>query len=378
MKRKIVALIFLPFILLLYLISPVLLIRIGGIRADRLGHLALDLELCLCSEANDTNLLPRRINLFYVIPPISNDYLLKLWKTKILIFPRYFLSLLDISIKSFRFFQKHNFFNLVDLHGHTDLSILDNSIPTLSFTSDEVKQGQNLLQQLGIPADQQFVCLAVRDDRYLNEFLPGKNWSYHDFRDSNIQDYLQMAEYLTQKGFFVIRMGKLVQKELKTSNTMIIDYANSLLRSDFADVYLFANCTFCISTSTGMDALASIFRKPIGLVNVVNIGSVASGNIIKLFQPKSFFDTRLKRELNFKEIGAKNLFHFSESSKLLESGIVLKDNSPEELSLFAGDLLQIISEDQLRPSIESESNFISERLNKISHAWLSRHLGYFN
>jgi putative glycosyltransferase (TIGR04372 family) len=378
MKRKIVALIFLPLILLLYLISPVLLIRIGGIRSDRLGHLALDLELCLCSEANDTHLLPRRINLFYVTPPISNDYLLKLWKRKILIFPRHFLYLLDVSIKSFSFFQKHNFFNLVDLYGHTNLSILDNSIPTLSLTSGEIKQGKNLLQQLGIPADQQFVCLAVRDDRYLNEFLPQKNWSYHDFRDSNIQDYLQMAEYLTQRGFFVIRMGKLVQQELKTSNPMIIDYANSLLRSDFADVYLFANCSFCISTSTGMDALASIFRRPIGLVNIVNIESVASGNIIKLFQPKSFFDTRLKRELNFKEISARNLFYFSESSKFLESDIVLKENSPEELRLFAGDLLQIISEDQLRPSIKSESNFISERLNKISHSWLSRHLGYFN
>jgi hypothetical protein len=91
MKRKIVALIFLPLLLLLHLISPVLLIRIGGIRSDRLGHLALDLELCLCSETNNTKLLPRRINLFYVIPPISNDYLLKLWKQKILIIPRYFL-----------------------------------------------------------------------------------------------------------------------------------------------------------------------------------------------------------------------------------------------------------------------------------------------
>jgi putative glycosyltransferase (TIGR04372 family) len=313
-----------------------------------------------------------------VIPPTSNDYLLKLWKKKILIIPRYFLYPLDISIKSLSFFQEHNFFNLVNLHGHTNLSILDNSKPTLSFTPSEINQGQNLLQQFGITADQQFICLAVRDDRYLNEFLPQKNWSYHDFRDSNIQSYLQMAEYLTQKGFFVIRMGKLVQQELKSSNPMIIDYANSLFRSDFADVYLFANCTFCISTSTGMDALASIFRRPIGLVNVVNIGSVASGNIIKLFQPKSFFDTRLKRELNFKEISAKNLFYFSESSKFLESGIVLKENSPEELRLFAGDLLQIISEDQFRPSIESESNSTSERLNKISHSWLSRHLGYFN
>jgi putative glycosyltransferase (TIGR04372 family) len=187
-----------------------------------------------------------------------------------------------------------------------------------------------------------------------------------------------MAEFLTQKGFFVIRMGKLVKQELKTSNPMIIDYANSSHRSDFADVFLFANCTFCVSTSTGMDALASIFRRPIGLVNVVNIGSVASGNIIKLFQPKSFFDTRLKRELNFKEISAKNLFYISEASKFLESGIVLKENSPEELRLFAGDLLNIICEDQPTPSIESESNFISERLNKISHSWLSRHLGYFN
>ena len=378
MKRKIVSLIFLPALLLLHLISPVLLIRIGGIRSNRLGHLALDLELCLCSEKKNAKLLPRKINLFYVIPPVSNEFLLKLWKRKILIISRYFLYPLDVSIKNLRIFKKHNFFNLISLHGHSNFSILDHSIPTLSFTSGEIKEGQKLLQRLGISSDQQFVCLAVRDARYLNEFMPQKNWSYHDHRDSNIQNYLEMAEFLTQKGFFVIRMGKLVKQELKTSNPMIIDYANSSHRSDFADVFLFANCTFCVSTSTGMDALASIFRRPIGLVNVVNIESVASGNIIKLFQPKSFFDTRLKRELNFKEISAKNLFYISEASKFLESGIVLKENSPEELRLFAGDLLNIICEDQPTPSIESESNYISERLNKISHSWLSRHLGYFN
>ena len=141
MKRKIVSLIFLPALLLLHLISPVLLIRIGGIRSNRLGHLALDLELCLCSEKKNAKLLPRKINLFYVIPPVSNEFLLKLWKRKILIISRYFLYPLDVSIKNLRIFKKHNFFNLISLHGHSNFSILDHSIPTLSFTSGEIKEG---------------------------------------------------------------------------------------------------------------------------------------------------------------------------------------------------------------------------------------------
>ena len=63
-------------------------------------------------------------------------------------------------------------------------------------------------------------------------------------------------------------MGSLVEKKFKNNNKMIIDYANSPHKSDFLDVYLGANCSFCISTSTGFDAIPYVFRRPIAYVTV--------------------------------------------------------------------------------------------------------------
>lgn len=383
MKRKAIAILLLPILILMLVISPIFLFRIGGIRADRIGHLALDLEICLCLHGRRKKILPRHINIFYLISPISNQYLLNLWSSKIKILPRQLLEPLDIAIKKIKLFRRLNYFHFISLNGHSDLTILDHTLPRLTIPNDHEKFGEDLLEKLGILKGQKYVCLAVRDGKYLREFLPEKDWSYHDFRDTDIQDYLDMAEYLTEKGLVVVRMGKEMQHKFDTKNPMIIDYANSNLRSDFADVYLFANCFFCISTSTGMDALASIFRRPIGLVNVVNIKSVAKGNIIKLFQPKSFFDVDLGRNLNYNEIMKRSFFSISESSQLSNFNIVLQDNTQEELKLFAGDFLDVISEVSINQFKVRDSSFNSHessegRIVKISKSWLNLHSNYLN
>ena len=361
------------------------LFRIGGIRANRVGHLALDLELCSCINAQRNSIFPRYINFFYLIPPISNQYLLDLWSKKIRIAPRMLLEPLDITIKRFKLFRRFDYFSFIDAYGHSDLSILDNVPQRLHIPNDHLNAGEDLLGKLGIAKGQKYVCLAVRDGQYLRTFLPERDWSYHDFRDSHIHDFLEMAEYLTKKGLVVIRMGKVMQQKFETNNAMIIDYANSSLRSDFADVYLFANCFFCISTSTGMDALASIFRRPIGLVNVVNIKSVALGESFKLFQPKRFFDISLERDLNYEEIMKRSLFSASESSQFIANNISLKDNSPEELRLFASEFLGVLGESNAKQLKNVDSSLKLDylrasqaRIAKISQSWLNRYPEYLD
>lgn len=361
----------------MYAISPILLFRIGGIRADRVGHFALDLEVCSCINVQRKNIFPRCIDFFYRVSPISNQYLFDLWSKKVRIVPRMLLEPLDVTIKRVKLFRRFDYFSFINVHGHSDLSILDNVPQRLLIPNDHVNAGEELLEKLGIPKGQKYVCLAVRDGQYLKTFLPETDWSYHDFRDSNIQDFLEMAEYLTKRGLVVIRMGKVMQQKFETNNPMIIDYANSSLRSDFADVYLFANCFFCISTSTGMDALAAIFRRPIGLVNVVNIKSVALGESIKLFQPKRFFDINLGRDLNYEEIMKRSLFSLSESSQFTTNNVSLKDNSPEELRLFASEFLGILGESNVSQLKDDDSNLkldclgVSQaRIAKISQSWL--------
>ena len=81
-----------------------------------------------------------------------------------------------------------------------------------------------------------YVCLAVRDENYLNKMEPRGDWSYHDYRNSNIINYLEAADELTKRGYYVLRMGKNNKIKFETNNPMIIDYSFSKYRSDFMDI----------------------------------------------------------------------------------------------------------------------------------------------
>ena len=79
-------------------------------------------------------------------------------------------------------------------------------------------------------------------------------------------NFVQAAEYLAKKKYLVLRMGKFNKDKINTKNEFIIDYSNSEWKSPFMDYYLGYKCDFCISTQTGMDSFARLFRKRIGII----------------------------------------------------------------------------------------------------------------
>jgi len=383
--RKIRILLFAPLALLIHLVSPLLLIRIGAIFSQRIGHLGLDLELSACYEkSRKQNFgLPKKIDLFYLRGTVSNTYLLKLWKEKLVILPKWLLDPIHVLNNRLPAYNKYNYFDWVQKSGHGDMSLLDQYPSTLSIPASDLERGKKLLKDLGIAPNQPYICLAVRDNTYLAQQKPKQDYSYHDYRDSEIENYLEMAEHLASKGFAVLRMGQIVKGTFDSKHPSIIDYANSQLQSDFADVFLFSSCVFCISTSTGMDALATIFRVPTGLVNIVNINSVSTGELVKIFQPKQFIDQRTGESLTYQEILNRDLNTISRTSDFGEKGVTLVENSPRDLKLFADDLLEILALESAKgnirpisgPVLTDEVN-IKERINKLSKSWLRNHQNY--
>ena len=63
---------------------------------------------------------------------------------------------------------------------------------------------------------------------------------------------------------------------MNTNHKKVIDYATSSFRSDFLDIWLMANCFFCISTGTGLDEVSRIFRKPSICVNYLPFNALVS------------------------------------------------------------------------------------------------------
>ena len=138
----------------------------------------------------------------------------------------------------------------------------------LGFTEKEIKTGEAFLKSFGWTKGEPYICLQVRDNAYGNKFIDRSEQFEHNYRNSDIQIFLDAIRWLEAEGFWVLRMGKVVETKIDVNEHLkLIDYANCNRKSDFLDIWLFANCTGVISTNSGIDALAWVYRKPALFVN---------------------------------------------------------------------------------------------------------------
>jgi len=323
-----------PLVIIIRLIRPWFLIRWDILVGSRIGHFAQCSELYFCKRDAKINTPTQRYVDIFFLPHkyICNKQLEKMLRRSLLILPCFFLLPLSRINRFLDFFILGGNHHEIRINHNEDRdihNIVSKYEPHISFTEAEKLKGKKSLNEFGIPENAKFVCLIVRDsaylDRYKNETL--KDYSYHNYRDGDIDKYVLAAEELTKRGYYVFRMGVKVHKPLKSSNIKIIDYANSKMRSDFMDIYLGANCTFCISTSVGFDAVPYVFRKPIAYVFLPFAHMKPDGKK-DLLLTKHHFN---KKKLTVSEIFSSNVAFSFKSEEYQKNNIRLQDNTPEEI-----------------------------------------------
>jgi len=336
--------------LLMRAIRPWYLIRLNVLTSQRIGHFATNTELYLCEQEAGINVPDGKyIDLWYHNWPICNRQLARMWNRVLHVGPRWLLATVDWINASIPGGEVHrigtNTKNDRDVH-----NLLDRFPQHLSFLAEEEERGEAGLRDLGIPEGSPFVCLIVRDSSYLKETIPWKSWDYHDYRDCNIQNYVLAAQKLVERGYYVVRMGAVVQEVMEIDHPMIIDYAAKGVRSDFMDIYLGANCTFCISTTTGFDAVPEIFRRPIVYVDCIPVGIVrtSSKNYLSTFKKHWIRDE--DRFMRFKEIfkSGYDIYesgaaYFAYSSNYEDMGINLFESTPEEIAAVVIEMQERLS-----------------------------------
>ena len=322
---------------IIILIRPFIHTRIYLVRSNRIGHFAADLELHICEKKEQKR---KELSIFYFARPACNVQLAKMWKRKLLILPPFFMRPLDYIIRSVPFLK--GFTGTTINYDRDVLNLYDKYPPQLSFTQEEEVRGSSGLAEIGIPAGARFVCLIVRDGRYLNPDNDSSSDLKNTYRNSSIQNYALAAEQLAALGYYVLRMGALVEQPLITNNPMIIDYAANGMRTEFMDIYLGANCTFCISTGTGFDAIPNIFRLPIVFVNYSPIEYFFTSRKEYLSITKHHFSKLLNRELTLSEILKEGIGIFDSSLNLEQSGVRLIENTSEEIVAVVMEMAQRI------------------------------------
>jgi len=142
------------------------------------------------------------------------------------------------------------------------------------------------------------------------------------------------VDELSRRDYYVLRMGAIVAEPLISTNPKIIDYATSSLRSDFADIYLLANCSAYIGSDAGISCVPLIFRKPIAFINVnlTLIDIFITQNSYPLpFITKRLWHKETQHFLSLRELFEIGLMGKARTDMFEEAGVEFICNTPEEI-----------------------------------------------
>ena len=336
---------------ILLALKPVVHIRFGRYVSVSIGAWVIPMELYLCQKSE--GLHPKRsLDLFYhwnntkfmlrkpvrFQDQICNTAMHAMFKRKVHV--HQFASALDGLNRMLPGGSQK--FTVPDTNQYDPFGDLERALAQLNFTEAEERYGQEALRKIGIEPGMPFACFYARDGVFITRNEPPMTSLYGErdenlFRNADVKTYIPAAEELANRGYLALRMGKWVEEAIETDNPKIIDYAYCH-HSDFLDVYLAANCTFFIGTNGGIIHLPSIFRRPMGLANVIPLVDVVDGCADTVSIAKKFYSNEKGRLLTFREILSEPLLanysdrKHSENPEFFDPiGLEVRPNTSEEI-----------------------------------------------
>ena len=147
-----------------------------------------------------------------------------------------------------------------------------------------------------------------------------------------------------------------MKEKIKFNNENIIDYAISKHRSDFLDVYLAYKSHFMISSESGINELAVIFRKPVLIVDHYYCG--ATKNMLKNDNiTKKFKNLDTGNLISYDE-AYKKLMHYDNPLEIIKLGYEVIDISEFEIKQAAESMLDLINNNfTINKMLKNKLNF---------------------
>lgn len=351
------------FFILIILFSPILKLRFCSLPSERIGEFINSFEIYFKKK----KIKKKNLDIFFTQNFISNKFYLNLVKKKIIIVNGYIVfPIYKIFFKLSKFI---NYFDKFLLNISLDNKVLSqininfgDDKPIIELPKKYLDKGESFLKNIGISNFDKIILLYVRDSNYLKKTFPNKDFSYHDFRDSDVENYVEAINYATSKGYYVFRMGALVQKSLNLENKKFIDYA-SKYRTDFLDIYMGYRCSFLFGTPAGYDSVPCLtFRKPILSTDSCPMYPIMFSFRSKmLYSLKHYYSIKEARKLSIKEIFDLNISDVI-GSELKKKNIQLIENSSLEIK---ESLKEMINSFESNFKYSNEDLELREKYNKI-------------
>jgi putative glycosyltransferase (TIGR04372 family) len=336
-----------PLLLIMFLIKPFFLIRFGHLDTVRIGTISILEDYLLNYKIWNSTIYEKKRKIFdiwAVDPIVCNKQFLSILKrnffTSKRMYPIYktlnfFFTNKNLS-RYFKFIETHLIKSNVSFPAR-----LDRGENKLGLTKKEIQYGETFLNKFGIPKNAKIVCFTVRDSLYNKKKFPSEDFSYHNYRDSKIENYLPAIKELIKRNFYVVRMGRIAEKKINIKNKKFIDYAFHPLKNDLMDFYFAHKCHFWICSNTGLDEIAVSLRKPVLDLNVAPVTSA------KVTSKKTLICCKIYKDFNNKKISLEKTFdkgaaHFSKSENFEKAKIKLVELNKKEIKDCVLEMLIMI------------------------------------
>jgi putative glycosyltransferase (TIGR04372 family) len=360
--------------------------RIAVMSTHRLGHLSLNTHLFF---------IRRKIgaleNLQYLLisPSIKSKKIANV--SLLLMFIAYSKKVENVRIICssflyffFTFFQAEfrNSQLLFDLTFETKESEFSLGIKTVSFSEKQKKYGENILNRMPISPNKKIVTIFARDSSYLNNRYPKKNWSYHSYRDCDIETYIEAIRYLINKNYVVLRVGSEYSKKLNFVDENYFEYSLSDYKSAFMDLFIIYKSKFVIGSTSGATDVAVVFNVPYVGVNYAPFIESPLGKE-DIFIQKKIINSK-DEIVPYKNIISDSRYYLYDGNKMEHLyGLKYLDNSEEEIldatiemdSVVNGDFVLNKNQKKLLEKYQNEycqKNDWSNRFAPISINWLEK------
>jgi putative glycosyltransferase (TIGR04372 family) len=202
----------------------------------------------------------------------------------------------------------------------------------LKLEVEYTSSAQNMLKELGLPPNSQFIAIHVRNKSKFN---------LDDNRRANVKNYEMAVSELIKMGYWVVQFGT-DEQDLVLNNPKVIKIPSSESRTIFLTPYLISFAKIFINTCSGPTHLSPLFNTPVLQTNVIALGK----NTCNLTDKSIHLPKKWKinnRYLSLYEL-LNSLEGYSDSGirNLNKKGIELIENTPTEIYEAVLDILNSV------------------------------------
>lgn len=374
----------LPLLAVLWVVRPWLRVRLLFVAAHRFGHLALEPEIELANQSLRSATKPKLINLysFGSRGTQSNRYLVRLWKKRIHSAPNWFF----VTMRRCGKFFPGLALDCPQLSILGSLNELDRVAQQCPKPPSFTRKDIDVLAPFSFDPRQPYVAVVVRDPSYYAS-QGERDDTNSPLRNAELSTFEDAAKYLVKEGFQVVRLGTPSIQRFPAIFG-VLDYANSVIRSEELDIKLAMSCEFAISTQTGPDAVALVGRRPVLYLDVLRISQFFLGTRLASWYPMRIEDSTTGQRLSLKQYFENRLTSFKLPNEFYATGLHFSRSTGAEIRDYVADYL-----DERRRSADPEIMLLREESNSrlqsalagadcekfgkvvapVSRLWLKRH-----